>query len=79
VLRAADRRPRRAPYRHAQRDEIRPSYPEEAERLVEHLSTIGIRRIAIAYQNNAFGKEVLKGTETAAKKHGVTLARTTHC
>jgi branched-chain amino acid transport system substrate-binding protein len=53
---------------------VRPSYPEEAERLVEHLSTIGIRRIAIAYQNNAFGKEVLKGTETAAKKHGVTLA-----
>jgi branched-chain amino acid transport system substrate-binding protein len=53
---------------------VRPSYPEEAERLVQHLATVGIRKIAIAYQNNAFGKEVLKGTETAAKKHGVTLA-----
>jgi branched-chain amino acid transport system substrate-binding protein len=53
---------------------VRPSYPEEAERLVEHLATVGIRKIAIAYQNNAFGKEVLKGTEAAAKKHGVTLA-----
>ena len=52
---------------------VRPSYPEEAERLVEHLATVGIRRIAIAYQNNGFGKEVLKGTETAARKHGVTL------
>ena len=53
---------------------LRPSYPDEAERLVEHLATIGIRRIAIAYQNNGFGKEVLAGTETAARKHGVTLA-----
>lgn len=52
---------------------VRPSYPEEAERLVEHLATVGIRKIAIAYQNNGFGKEVLKGTETAARKHGVTL------
>jgi len=52
---------------------VRPSYPEEAERLVEHLATIGIRRIAIAYQNNAFGKEVLKGTDAAVAKHGVTL------
>jgi len=52
---------------------VRASYPEEAERLVEHLATVSIRRIAIVYQNNGFGKEVLKGAETAARKHGVTL------
>ena len=38
---------------------LRASYADEVERLVEHLSTVGIKKIAIAYQNNAFGKEVL--------------------
>ena len=37
---------------------IRASYADEAEKLVQHLSTIGIQRIGIVYQNNAFGKEV---------------------
>lgn len=37
---------------------IRASYAEEAEKAVQHLATIGIRRIAVVYQNNAFGKEV---------------------
>lgn len=38
---------------------FRASYADEVERLVQHLSTVGIKKIAIAYQNNAFGKEVL--------------------
>lgn len=37
---------------------IRASYGDEAEKLVQHLATIGIRRIGVVYQNNAFGKEV---------------------
>lgn len=37
---------------------IRASYADEAEKLVQHLATIGIRRIGVVYQNNAFGKEV---------------------
>lgn len=37
---------------------IRASYADEAEKLVQHLSTIGIQRIGIVYQNNSFGKEV---------------------
>lgn len=37
---------------------IRASYADEAEKLVQHLSTIGIRRLGVVYQNNAFGKEV---------------------
>lgn len=48
---------------------IRASYPDEAEQLVQHLATIGIRRIAIAYQNNAFGKEVFEGARVAMDKH----------
>lgn len=53
---------------------IRASYPDEAEQLVQHLATIGIRRIAIAYQNNAFGKEVYEGARIAMDKHKLTGA-----
>lgn len=47
---------------------IRASYPEEAEQLVQHLATIGIKRIAVAYQNNAFGKEVYDGARAAMER-----------
>jgi ABC-type branched-subunit amino acid transport system substrate-binding protein len=48
---------------------IRASYADEAEQLVQHLATIGIRRIAIAYQNNSFGKEVFDATQRSMTKH----------
>lgn len=48
---------------------IRASYADEAEQLVQHLATIGIRRIAIAYQNNSFGKEVFDATQRSMAKH----------
>ena len=48
---------------------IRASYPDEAEQLVQHLATIGIKRIGIAYQNNAFGKEVYDAARIAMEKH----------
>ncbi len=38
---------------------LRASYADEAEKLVQHVTTIGFKKIAIAYQNNSFGKEVL--------------------
>ena len=41
---------------------LRASYADEVESLVDHLYTVGIRKIAVAYQNNAFGKEVLAAT-----------------
>ncbi len=47
---------------------IRASYAEEAEKAVQHLATIGIRKIAVVYQNNAFGKEVLTGAGTAMER-----------
>jgi ABC-type branched-subunit amino acid transport system substrate-binding protein len=48
---------------------LRASYADEVERLVDHLYTVGIKKIAVAYQNNAFGKEVLAATvETMAKR-----------
>lgn len=47
---------------------VRASYADEAEKLVEHLYTLGIRRIAVAYQNNTFGKEVLTAAVESLKK-----------
>lgn len=44
---------------------IRASYAEEADKLVQHLATIGIKRIGIAYQNNTFGREVFTGAQQA--------------
>ncbi len=48
---------------------IRASYADEAEQLVQHLATIGIKRIAIAYQNNAFGKEVFDAAQQSMARH----------
>ena len=42
---------------------IRASYADEAEKLVQHLSTIGVQRIGIVYQNNAFGKEIFNAAK----------------
>lgn len=42
---------------------IRASYADEAEKLMQHLSTIGIQRIGIVYQNNSFGKEVFTAAQ----------------
>jgi len=48
---------------------IRASYADEAEQLVQHLATVGIKRIAIVYQNNAFGKEVFTATQQAMARY----------
>lgn len=53
---------------------VRASYAEETERLVEHLATINLKRIAVAYQNNAFGQEVLQAAEGAIKRYNLSLA-----
>jgi ABC-type branched-subunit amino acid transport system substrate-binding protein len=52
---------------------IRASYAEEADQLVQQLVTIGIRRIAVAYQNNNFGKEV-EPTATATVENNASDA-----
>lgn len=44
---------------------IRASYADEAGKVVQHLATLGIQRIAVVYQNNSFGKEVLAGAQQA--------------
>jgi ABC-type branched-subunit amino acid transport system substrate-binding protein len=50
---------------------VRASYPEEAARLVQHLATIGLKRVAVAHQNNAFGREVNQAADAAMRRFGL--------
>lgn len=56
---------------------IRASYVEEAEQSVQHLATIGLHKIAVVYQNNAFGKEALAGAVKAMQAAKLPEAPTT--
>lgn len=47
---------------------IRAGYADELEKTVEHLGIRGINKIAVVYQNNAFGKEGLGGIERAVTR-----------
>lgn len=50
---------------------LRGTYRDEASRLVEQIVTIGIRKVAVVYQEDAFGKEGLEGYTSALKARGV--------
>jgi len=52
---------------------IRASYREEVEKMVGHLHTVGVRRIAAFYQNDVFGQEGLAAIEEAMKKRDLKL------
>ncbi|TXT38642.1 MAG: extracellular ligand-binding receptor [Comamonadaceae bacterium] len=47
---------------------VRASYFDETERIVQYLTTLGIKRIAVFYQNDSYGKAGLEGVERAMTK-----------
>lgn len=47
---------------------VRASYFDETERIVQHLTTLGIKKIAVFYQNDAYGKSGLDGVTRALAK-----------
>jgi ABC-type branched-subunit amino acid transport system substrate-binding protein len=51
---------------------VRAKYRNEAIRIIEHLATIQVKRIAVLYQDNAFGKDGLVGYEQGLREHGLT-------
>ena len=55
---------------------FRASYAEEARRIVNHLVNDGFVRIAVAYQDDAYGKDVLASTVEALKKHNLSAVST---
>lgn len=55
---------------------VRASYRDETEKLVQHLHTVGAQRVGVVYQASSFGKDGLAGVESAMAKrsmkpHGV--------
>ena len=55
---------------------VRASYFDETEQIVAHLVLQGITKIAVFYQNDAYGKAGLAGVERAMKKRKLEIAET---
>lgn len=53
---------------------IRASYNDETEYLVDRLANLGTKNIAVFYQNDAYGKAGLAGVELAMKKRNLRIA-----
>jgi branched-chain amino acid transport system substrate-binding protein len=51
---------------------VRASYFDETERIVQHLTTLGVKKIAVLYQNDAYGKAGLEGVTRALTKRQMT-------
>lgn len=49
----------------------RASYGQETEKMIEQLKTTGVKSIAVAYQDDPFGKGGLKSTQDAFLRQGV--------
>ena len=49
------------------------SYHDEVKRLFDILSLIGNTRVAVVYQDDGFGKDILSGAELAAPQLGIKL------
>jgi len=53
---------------------VRASYKDEIEKMVEQLTTLGVNRIALFYQNDAFGEEGLEHLESALARRKLKMA-----
>ena len=55
---------------------VRASYFQETEKIVEQLTSLGMKKIAVFYQNDAYGKAGLTGVEQAMKRRNLSIATT---
>ena len=55
---------------------IRDGYASETEKIVEHLEAMGAKRVAVLYQNDAYGKAGLDGVTAALKKRNLEVLAT---
>ena len=53
---------------------VRASYYDETERIVEQLVSTGVKNIAVFYQNDSYGQAGLKGVERAMQKRSMKIA-----
>ncbi len=52
----------------------RASYATEVERMIEQMTTMGMRRIGVFYQDDAFGRDGLVAAEAALREAGLEMA-----
>lgn len=52
---------------------VRAGYADEAEHMVQQVTTLGMKRVAVMYQDDGFGKAGLVGVEAALAKRGLKL------
>lgn len=50
---------------------VRASYADETEAIINQMVSLGLRKIAVFYQDDGFGKAGLDGVTAALKKHGL--------
>ncbi len=50
---------------------VRASYADETEAIVNQLVSLGLKSVAVLYQNDGFGKSGLDGVTAALKKHNL--------
>ncbi|MES2741417.1 MAG: ABC transporter substrate-binding protein [Pseudomonadota bacterium] len=55
---------------------IRASYFAETEKIVENITAINVKRIAVFYQNDAYGKAGLEGVVRALKRRNIEVMAT---
>jgi branched-chain amino acid transport system substrate-binding protein len=55
---------------------IRDGYMAETEKIVEHLDAMGVKKVAVLYQNDAYGKSGLEGVTQALKKRNLDVLAT---
>lgn len=55
---------------------VRASYFDETERIVQHLTTLGMKKFAVFYQNDAYGKAGLEGVTRALARRQMKPAAT---
>ena len=53
---------------------VRASYYDETEAIVQHLTAMSVNKIAVFYQNDAYGKTGLEGVLRALKRRNMDLA-----
>lgn len=52
---------------------VRASYQQEVDKIVDTWVKEGAKRIAVFYQNDGLGKDILTSTENALKRHGLSV------
>ena len=52
---------------------IRAGYADETSHMIDHLATLGIKKVAVFFQDDAFGRSGLAGVEKSAVKYGTEI------